>query len=104
MRSRSPSSIGRGRFSNNGAPQLSRQQRDMIRLTAQDGHQLDAYVARPPGRARGGVVVVQEMYGLNAYLRSVCEFYASHGYEAIAPALRIETQQVIAIGTGAVDP
>jgi carboxymethylenebutenolidase len=58
-----------------------------MKLTATDGHQLDAYIARPQGNPRGGVVVVQEMYGLNTYLQSVCEFYAAHGYAAIAPAL-----------------
>jgi carboxymethylenebutenolidase len=59
----------------------------MIRLTARDGHALDAYLARPTAAARGGVVIAQEMYGLNDYLREVCEFYAAHGYVAIAPAL-----------------
>ena len=59
----------------------------MIRLTARDGHELDAYLARPPARARGGIVIAQEMYGVNDYLRSVCDFYAAHGYVAIAPAL-----------------
>jgi carboxymethylenebutenolidase len=59
----------------------------MMRLSAADGHELDAYVARPSSRARGGLVIAQEMYGVNAYLRSVCDFYAAHGYVAIAPAL-----------------
>jgi carboxymethylenebutenolidase len=59
----------------------------MLTLTAPDGHQLEAYIARPSAAPRGGVVVVQEMYGLNAYLRTVCDFYATHGYVAIAPAL-----------------
>jgi carboxymethylenebutenolidase len=59
----------------------------MIRLRAHDGHELDAYIARPSARARGSLVIAQEMYGVNAYLRSVCDFYAGHGYVAIAPAL-----------------
>jgi carboxymethylenebutenolidase len=59
----------------------------MMRLTADDGHELDAYVARPSSRPRGGLVIAQEMYGVNAYLRSVCDFYAAQGYVAIAPAL-----------------
>jgi carboxymethylenebutenolidase len=59
----------------------------MIRLTARDGHELDAYLARPQDRVRGGVVISQEMYGVTEYLRSVCDFYASQGYVAIAPAL-----------------
>ena len=59
----------------------------MIRLRAHDSHALDAYLARPAGAVKGGLVVAQEMYGINSYLRSVCDFYASHGYIAIAPAL-----------------
>ena len=59
----------------------------MIRLRARDGHELDAYLARPAAGVRGGVVIAQEMYGINAYLRSVCDFYAAHGYLAVAPAL-----------------
>ena len=59
----------------------------MISLTAHDGHTLDAYLARPAAGIRGGLVIAQEMYGINDYLRSVCDFYAAHGYLAIAPAL-----------------
>jgi carboxymethylenebutenolidase len=59
----------------------------MIRLTARDGHELDAYLARPTGDIRGGLVVGQEMYGLNDYIRGVCDHYASEGYLSIAPAL-----------------
>ena len=59
----------------------------MIRLTARDGHELDAFVAKPSGAARGGLVIAQEMYGVTSYLRDVCTFYASRGYLAIAPAL-----------------
>jgi carboxymethylenebutenolidase len=65
----------------------------MIRLTARDGHALDAYMARPRGRARGGLVIAQEMYGVNDYLRSVCDFYALQGYVAIAPALYDRSQR-----------
>jgi carboxymethylenebutenolidase len=61
----------------------------MIKLTAHDGHSLDAYLARPAASAtvRGALVVAQEMYGVNAYLRSVCDAYAAQGYVSIAPAL-----------------
>jgi carboxymethylenebutenolidase len=59
----------------------------MMRLTASDGHEFDAYLARPSSHTRGGIVIAQEMYGVNAYLRSVCDFYAAQGYVAIAPAL-----------------
>jgi len=59
----------------------------MMRIKARDGHELDAYLARPVTNIRGNVVIASEMYGVNDYLRSVCDFYAAHGYLSIAPAL-----------------
>ena len=58
-----------------------------VQLTASDGHRFDAYLARPAGQARGGVVVIQEAFGVNGYVRSVVERYAAEGYLTIAPAL-----------------
>ncbi|MCH8036932.1 MAG: dienelactone hydrolase family protein [Proteobacteria bacterium] len=63
-----------------------------IRLTAADGFELGAYRARPDGAAKGGVVVVQEIFGVNVHIRAVCDRYAEAGYLAVAPAIydRIE--------------
>jgi len=64
----------------------------MTRLSADDGHDLDAYEVHPDG-ARASVVIVQEIFGVNAHIRSVVDRYASFGYHALAPALfdRAET-------------
>ena len=59
----------------------------MIELTASDGHTLAAYRADPAGAARAGVVVIQEIFGVNAHIREVADDYAAQGYLAIAPAL-----------------
>ena len=56
-------------------------------VTAQDGHTLDVYVARPANEPRGAVVVIQEIFGVNAHIRSVADRFAGAGYVAIAPAL-----------------
>ena len=56
-------------------------------LTAQDGHTLDAYVATPTSTPHGAVVVIQEIFGVNAHTRSVVDRFANEGYVAIAPAL-----------------
>ena len=63
-----------------------------ITLTAPDGHNLGAYRADPAGVAKGGVVVIQEIFGVNHHIRSVCDRLAAAGYAAVAPALfdRIE--------------
>lgn len=58
-----------------------------IDLTAPDGHQFSNYLAVPAGPPRGGIVVGMEMYGVNRYLKSVCDDFASAGYAALAPAL-----------------
>lgn len=58
-----------------------------IRLTAEDGHTLDAYKAEPEGEQKGAVVVVQEVFGVNGHIRDVCDRFAAHGYAAVAPAL-----------------
>jgi carboxymethylenebutenolidase len=57
------------------------------RLKASDGFELGAWRAEPKGAPRGGVVVVQEIFGVNAHIRSVAEGYAAEGYLAIAPAI-----------------
>ncbi len=64
----------------------------MMNVTAQDGFQPGAYVARPDGAPRGAVVVVQEIFGVNAHIREICDRLAADGYVAIAPAIfdRIE--------------
>lgn len=56
-------------------------------LTAPDGHRFAAYVAEPAGGPRGGIVVAMEMYGVNDYIRAVCDRWAADGYRAIAPDL-----------------
>jgi carboxymethylenebutenolidase len=56
-------------------------------MKAADGHEFSAYFAEPVGRARGGLVVVQEAFGVNAYIRSVCDRFAREGYASLAPAL-----------------
>ena len=58
------------------------------KLFAADGFRLGAYRADPPGpNVRGGIVVIQEIFGVNHNIRSVCDKLADTGYRAIAPQL-----------------
>jgi carboxymethylenebutenolidase len=59
----------------------------VVKLQASDGHELDAYVAQPDGRPWGGLVVVQEIFGVNQHIRSVADRFAEEGFYAVAPAL-----------------
>src|SRR5258708_15034088 len=63
-----------------------------LKLTASDGHKFGAYRVDPAGTPKGGVVVIQEIFGVNHHIRSVADRFAALGYVAIAPALfdRIE--------------
>jgi len=58
-----------------------------IRLQTSDSHELDAYRADPAGKPLGGVVIVQEIFGVTGHIRQVADGYAARGYVAIAPAL-----------------
>ena len=58
-----------------------------LTLTAADEFQLGAYRADPQGKPKGAIVVVQEIFGVNNHIRSVCDRFAAEGYAAIAPAL-----------------
>jgi len=55
-------------------------------LKAADGQAIPAYVASPKGKAKGGIVVIQEIFGVNAHIRAVADGYAEQGYLAVAPA------------------
>ena len=57
-----------------------------IELRAKDDFAFPAYVAEPVGTPKGAVVVVQEIFGVNAHIRSVADGYAADGYLAVAPS------------------
>jgi carboxymethylenebutenolidase len=69
----------------------------MTRLTASDGHELDAYEVYPDG-ASASIVIVQEIFGVNAHIRSVVDRYASFGYRTIAPALFDRGERGVELG------
>ena len=58
-----------------------------IKLKAKDGHELDAYLAEPKGKARGGLVVVQEIFGVTNHIKRVADRFAAQGYKVVAPAM-----------------
>src|SRR3546814_4284308 len=60
---------------------------ETVKLTADDGHSFDAYVARPAEQPKAGVVVVQEIFGVNKHVRGVADGFAKDGYLAVPPAM-----------------
>ena len=69
-----------------------------ITLHTTDGQTLGAYLAEPAGPARGGIVVVQEIFGVNPHIRSVADRYAAAGYRAIAPAVFDPLERGVELG------
>lgn len=60
---------------------------ETVVIKANDGHELDLYVVRPSGEPIAGLVVIQEIFGINRHIRSVTDGYAKDGFLAVAPAL-----------------
>ncbi len=69
-----------------------------VRLTAEDGHVLDAYVAEPSTGARGAIVVIQEIFGVNSHIRAVADDYAREGFVVVAPALFDRVERNLELG------
>lgn len=60
---------------------------EMIRMTMDDGAEIAVYHAQPEGERRGGLVLIQEIFGVTDHIRELCDDYAADGYEVLSPAL-----------------
>src|ERR1700759_64988 len=63
-----------------------------VTLTAADSFKLGGYRADPAGKPKGGIVVIQEIFGVNNSIRMKCDELAGLGYVALAPALSDRTK------------
>lgn len=69
-----------------------------IELKAADGHTFAAYLAEPAGKPKGGLIVVQEIFGVNKHMRSVTDGFAADGYLAICPGYYDRVQRNFEVG------
>ena len=60
---------------------------DNVTLTAADGHSFAAFHAKPKQDVKGGLVILQEIFGLTDQLKSVVRAYAADGYDTIFPCV-----------------
>ena len=58
-----------------------------VTLKAEDGHSLSAYRAAPAGKPKAGLVIIQEIFGVNSHIKKVSDGFAADGYVALAPAI-----------------
>jgi carboxymethylenebutenolidase len=72
-------------------------------LMARDGHTFNAYLVDPDTRARGAIVIVQEIFGLTQHIRQVADSYAADGYLTIAPALFDRVRRDVVLGYSAAE-
>jgi carboxymethylenebutenolidase len=59
---------------------------------------IGGYLARPEGKPKGGVVVIQEIFGVTGHIRSVADRFAAAGYTAIAPAFFDHLESGVELG------
>jgi carboxymethylenebutenolidase len=74
-----------------------------IELTSSDGFKLGAYRADPSGKPKGGIVLVQEIFGVNQHIKKVADGYAADGYAVIAPAYFDRVEKNFDVGYGQPD-
>ncbi len=60
---------------------------EVLEITANDNHKFSAYISQPLGKPKAGIVIIQEIFGVNTHIKEVTDFYASKGYLCVAPAL-----------------
>ena len=59
----------------------------IISVPARDGASFKAYLATPEYGSGPGIVLLQEIFGINQYIRDVADYYAEEGYVVLAPDL-----------------
>jgi carboxymethylenebutenolidase len=69
-----------------------------ITLKAVDGHEFTCYQALPAGERKGGLILIQEIFGVTAHIKELCDHFAGLGYETIAPAIFDRYQKDFATG------
>lgn len=74
----------------------------VTRIKTRDGHSLQAYAAGSASATRG-LVVLQEIFGVNDHMRAVCDRFAAHGYAVVCPALFDRVEPGVEMGYGPED-
>lgn len=76
---------------------------DWVKVKADDGHELSAYLATPEKEPVGALVVIQEIFGVNKSIQRVADHYASQGFLSIAPAIFDRFESNVQLGYGPED-
>lgn len=60
---------------------------EMIQIEMSDGFTMPVYQAVPMGERKGGLVLIQEIFGVTDHIREMCDEFAGEGYEVLSPSL-----------------
>ena len=74
-----------------------------VQLRSSDGFEFSAYQALPEGAPKAGMLVIQEVFGVNAHIREVADGYAADGYAALAPQIFDRVEPGLELGYGEAD-
>jgi carboxymethylenebutenolidase len=75
-----------------------------VTIVAADGHALPAYVRAPARTPRAGIVVLQEIFGLNSHIRALVDAFAERDFYAVAPPLFDRVQRGVELGYDTLEP
>src|SRR3982075_73488 len=86
-----------------GKPSVAKSMGEYSTIMARDGHEFQAWLAAAPGRPRGALLVIQEIFGVNSHIPKVTDGFAADGYTAIAPCLFDRVRRGIELGYSAAE-
>ena len=71
---------------------------NFLDIKANDNHPFSAYLAQPKDKPKAGVVILQEIFGVNVHIQEVADLFAQNGYLAIAPSLFDRKERNVQLG------
>lgn len=74
-----------------------------LQITAADNQQFNGYLATPPSGKGPGLLVIQEIFGVNSHIRDVVDLYAMEGFTALAPDVFFRIKPGIQLGYSQTD-
>jgi carboxymethylenebutenolidase len=84
-------------------PEVMNATRETIKIKSDDGKEFSGYLARPEKGTGPGLIVVQEIFGVNSHIRDVADLYAREGFVVLAPDVFWRAQPDIQLGYDAKD-
>ena len=71
---------------------------EFLEIKSLDDHLFEAYLSQPKGKPKAGLVVLQEIFGVNTHIQEITNFFADQGYLAIAPSLFDRSEKNVKLG------